>query len=200
MNRIVFNGQEYSSRDAMPEDVRRAYDEALATLRDAYPDAVPGAAGVSRDHTVVNVQRKVSFSFNPSDGEALPASVRRLMEPAQGRGPDQTEERGGSEVFHALETSWGMLLAFGAGFVLVFAIALMFTLGGGRSHLLGRLAIAAAALFLLGGLDGMATRLARRRESLLGPDSPGYRRFVVWSSAGFATAAVLLLGLALYMP
>jgi hypothetical protein len=31
VTRIVFNGREYGSREAMPEDVRKAYDE----LRDA---------------------------------------------------------------------------------------------------------------------------------------------------------------------
>ena len=32
--RIIFNGQEYASTEAMPEHIRNAYLEALAMLRD----------------------------------------------------------------------------------------------------------------------------------------------------------------------
>jgi hypothetical protein len=54
-SRIVFNGQEYASREAMPEDVRKANDEVLATLRDADADGIPDVleAGIAR--TVIGV-------------------------------------------------------------------------------------------------------------------------------------------------
>jgi hypothetical protein len=195
VNRIVFNGEEYASRDAMPEEVRRAYDEALAMLRDA---GIAGRGGPSDDHTVVT--RTTSIKFEGTEREALPEPVRRLVDSALGTGGGGTGDPGVAPGSNPLHTPMGMMLAFLAGFILVFAIGLMFALGGGPSRLPGRLAIAVAALLLLGWLDGMATRLARSRESLLGPDSPGYRRFVVWSAAGLATAAVLLLGLAWYMP
>lgn len=183
MTHIVFNGEEYDSREAMPEDVRRAYDEALAMLRQTHPGLA--AAGWGGDHSVINVQRNVSIKFEGPGGEALtgPAGSRQDTDPVR-----------------PLETMFGMMLAFLAGFVLVCGIVLQLALGGGRSHLPGRLMVAVAALLLLGWIDGMATRLARRRDPLPGPDSPGYRRFVVWSAAGLATAAVLLLGLAWYLP
>ena len=199
MNRIVFNGQEYASREEMPEDVRRAYDQALAMLRQTHSE-LAGCAGVSGDHTVVNVQHSTSFSFGGAEGEALPPPVRRLVASALGTPVDEVEEPGGSPAPDPMQTTMGMMLAFAAGFVFVFGLVLMFAIGGGRSHLTGRLAVAVAALLLLGWLDGMATRLARRDEPLLGPDSPAYRRFVVWSAAGLATAAVVLLGVAWYLP
>jgi hypothetical protein len=92
------------------------------------------------------------------------------------------------------------MLAFAAGFTIMFSVGLMFAIGGGRSHLAGRLYVAIAALLVLGGLDTQATRLARRRESLLGPYSAGYRRFVVWSATGLFGTAALLLGLAWFLP
>jgi hypothetical protein len=54
-------------------------------------------------------------------------------------------------------------------------------------------------LFLLGWLDTQATSLAKRREPLLGPDSAGYRRFVVWSASGLLLASALLFGLAWFL-
>jgi hypothetical protein len=92
------------------------------------------------------------------------------------------------------------LHAFVAGFIVIFSAGLMFAIGGGRSHLAGRLTVAIAALVFLGWLDTQATRLARRREPLLAPNSPGYQRFVVWSALGLLLAAALLLGLAWLLP
>lgn len=43
-SRIIFNGQEYESREAMPPDVRRAYDEALSGLADIGRLALPDSA------------------------------------------------------------------------------------------------------------------------------------------------------------
>jgi hypothetical protein len=94
----------------------------------------------------------------------------------------------------------GGLLAFIAGFTVIFSVGLMLAIGGGRNHLAGRLTVAVAALLLLGWLDTQATRLARRRQPLLAPDTAGYRRFAVWSAYGFLLAAVLLLGHAWFMP
>jgi hypothetical protein len=72
--------------------------------------------------------------------------------------------------------------------------------GGGPEHLAGRFTVAVPALLLLGWLDSHATRVARRRESPLWPDSPGYRRYAVWSSLSLLLSAAVLLGLACYLP
>ena len=136
MIRISFEGKEYSSRDHMPDDVRRAYDQAIL-VRDG---------GASTDLTAI------------------------------------------------------LMLAFLAGFVIVSGIALMYALGGGPRHLGGRLATAAGAVFLIGWIDSMATRVARRRDADPSADSPGYHQFVVGCAVASAVAAVLLFGVALYLP
>ena len=93
-----------------------------------------------------------------------------------------------------------MLLAFLAGFILILGMGLMLAVGGGRSHLAGRLIIAVAALLLLGWLDTHATRVAQRHRPLLAPDSAGYRRYVIASAVGLVGAAGLLLGIAWFLP
>jgi hypothetical protein len=207
MARIVFNGQEYGSREAMPEDVRKAYDEVLATLRDADADGIPDVFDAGNARTVIGVEQS-SVTFNgrtlTSAGE-LPPWLRRLVHSAtvqEGvRSTTEPEPPGTDpEGLDAAQSTLGVLLAFMAGFVLVFSVGLMFAIGGGREHLAGRLTVAIAALVLLGWFDTQATRLARRRQPLLAPDPPGNRRFAVLSSLGLFLAAVLLLGLAWYLP
>ena len=88
------------------------------------------------------------------------------------------------------------LLAAASASVLL-GFFLMTTVGRGREHLGGRLAVAVAAVLLLGLIDGHANRLMSRKRPLLAPDPPGYRRFVVWSSIAFFVPAALLLGFAL---
>jgi hypothetical protein len=39
--RIIFNGQQYASTEAMPEDVRKMYRQALAQLADADHSGIP---------------------------------------------------------------------------------------------------------------------------------------------------------------
>jgi len=208
--RIIFNGQEYDSPEAMPADVRKTYQELLDQLqdrdKDGIPDVLQGGAG-----NVLGIQQ-TSVTFNGrtlDDVRGLPAPVRRLIENAIGHGtgtaPD--EPHGDSPLLGTLETAGravggllGVMLAFMAGFTLIFSVGLMFAIGGGRSHLAGRFYVAIIALLFLGWLDTQATRLARRREPILGPDSAGYRRFLVWSAVGLLGSAALLLGLALFLP
>lgn len=82
----------------------------------------------------------------------------------------------------------------------VISIGLLFVIGGGPGHLVGRLVVAVAAILVLGWLETHASFLAKRHRPLLAPDPPRYRRFVVWSSLGMLAATVLLLGLAWYLP
>lgn len=44
MTRVVFNGKEYSSVDEMPPDVRKLYDDVIASI--ASPDKAGGSGGV----------------------------------------------------------------------------------------------------------------------------------------------------------
>jgi hypothetical protein len=85
--KIIFNGKRYASPEAMPEEVRQAYQQAMAQFADADRNGIPdilerGAAG-----NVVAIQQS-SISFNgreyKSVGE-MPAVVRRLFEMAMGQ-------------------------------------------------------------------------------------------------------------------
>jgi len=93
-----------------------------------------------------------------------------------------------------------VVLAVAAGVTIIVGVVFMFAIGGGRTHLAGRLTVAVVAVFLLGAIDKQATRVAKRRRPLLAPDPPAYRRFVLWSALGLAAATILLLGLALFLP
>ena len=85
--RIIFKGQEYTSVEAMPEQVRQAYQQALAQLadtdRNGIPDILEGGAaanviGIQHSSITVNGQ-----TYN-SVGE-MPAAVRWLYEQAMGQ-------------------------------------------------------------------------------------------------------------------
>lgn len=211
--RIIFNGQEYDSPEAMAPDVRKAYQVMLDQLQDKDKDGIPDVlqGGSAGKNVLGMLQTSVSVNGRTVEGLGLPAPVRGLIENviAHGitKGTAPAEPPGHEPLGRALDTAsrateglLGVLLAFGAGFVLIFSVGLLFALGGGPELLKGRLTVAIAALVLLGWLDTQATSLAKRREPLLGPDSPGYRRFVVWSSLGLLLAAVVLLGLAWLLP
>ncbi len=209
---IIFNGREYDSPEAMPEDVRRAYQLMLDQFQDKDKDGIPDVLqGRSAGNVLGVMQTSVTYNGRTLEGlGSLPAPMRRLLENVMGhgksRGTAPTEPQANEPLVQTLDTAGrategllGVLLAFVGGFVLIFGVGLMFAIGGGREHLAGRLAVATAAFLLLGWLDTHATRLARRRQPLLGPDSPGYRRFVVWSTSGLLLATALLFGLAWFL-
>jgi hypothetical protein len=212
--RIIFNGQEYDSPEAMPPDVRNAYEVMLDQLQDKDEDGIPDVlqGGSAGKNVLGTLQTSINLNGRTLENmEGLPAPLRGLITNviAHGisKGTAPTEPRGNETLVRTLDTAsrateglLGVMLAFAAGFVLVFSVGLMFAIGGGPELLKGRLIIATAALLILGGLDTQATRLARRRQPLLAPDTAGYRRFLVWSSLGFLLAAVLLLGLAWFLP
>ena len=89
-----------------------------------------------------------------------------------------------------------LMLAFllsGAAATILLGLVFMNMVGRGRGHLGGRLAVAAAAILLLGLIDGHANKLMNRRRPLVAPDSTGFRRFMIWSVIAFFSAAVFLL-------
>ena len=211
--RIIFNGQEYESQEAMPEDIRRAYQELLDKLEDKDRDGIPDI--LQRGHSgdaIGIVQTSVTYNGRTvEDLESLPAPVRHLLENVIGHrksaGSAPTDPPGSQPLVQALNTAGRatekllrVFIAFVAGFVLIFSVGLMFAIGGGREHLAGRLTVATATFLLLGWLDTHATRLARRQQPLLGPDSGAYRRFVIWSASGLLLVTLLLFGLALFLP
>lgn len=210
---IIFNGREYGSPEAMPADVRKAYQELLDQLQDKNQDGIPDVLQDGGAGNVLGIlQSSVTYNGRTLDSiRGLPAPMRRLIANAIGhvnsRGTAPNQLPGNEPPLQTLDPAGraaggllGVVLAFVAGFTIMFSVGLMFAIGGGRSHLAGRLAVAIAALLFLGWLDTQATRLARRREPLLPPYSAGYRRFVVWSVIGLLGSAVLLLGLAWFLP
>jgi hypothetical protein len=207
--RIVFNGREYDSPEAMPEDVRSAYRAMLDQLEDKDKDGIPDVLqGGSTGNVLGILKTSVRYNGRTWEGvESLPAPMRRLLENVLGHGKSRstapTEVHGNEPtletISRATEHLLWVLLAFVAGFVLIFSVGLMFAIGGGQEHLKGRFIVATTAFLLLGGLDTQATRLARRREPLLAPYSARYRRFVVLSSSGLLLATALLFGLAIFL-
>jgi hypothetical protein len=101
---------------------------------------------------------------------------------------------------HSTERFLIMFLAFAAAAVLLLGVFLMFTVGGGRSHLPARLAVAVASVLMLSLIDGHATKLANRRRPLLAADPPWYRRFVKISAIAFFGAAAILIGMSIFLP
>jgi hypothetical protein len=212
--RIIFNGQEYDSPEAMPQDVRKAYQEMLDQFQDKDKDGIPDIlqGGSAGKNVLGMLQTSVSLNGRTLENMGgLPAPLRRLIgnviahEISKGHAP--AEPHGNEPLLRTLDTAsrsterlLGVLLAFIAGFILIFSVGVMFAIGGGPELLKGRLAVAIAALLLLGWLDTQATRLARRRQPLLARDTAGYRRFAVLSSLGLFLAAVLLLSLAWFLP
>lgn len=112
------------------------------------------------------------------------------------RGND--EQRNSARVVAGLHRLLLTFLLSGATAAILLGLFLMTTVGRGREHLAGRLAVAAAAILLLGLVDGHTNRLMNRKRPLNAPDPPAYRRFVVWSTIAFFGPAVLLLAMALF--
>ena len=114
--------------------------------------------------------------------------------------PDPTPNDPLAPSSHSTERFLTIFLASAAVAVLLLGVFLMFIVGGGRPHLFARTAVAVASILMLSLIDGHATKLANRRRPLLAVDPPWYRRFVLTSSIGFFGAAVVLLGIAIFLP
>jgi hypothetical protein len=85
--RIFFNGQEYASAEAMPEDVRKAYQQALAQLADTDRNGIPDVLERGGPGNVIGIQSSsitVNGKSYGSVGE-MPALVRFLYEQAMGQ-------------------------------------------------------------------------------------------------------------------
>ena len=85
--RIIFNGQEYTSVEAMPEQVRRAYQQTLAQLADTDRNGIPDILERGAAANVIGIQQSsitVNGQTYNSVGE-MPAAVRWLYEQAMGQ-------------------------------------------------------------------------------------------------------------------
>src|SRR5437899_8815736 len=79
--KIVFNGQEYDSVDAMPPDVRKEYDVALETLRKSGGEEILSVLqrdmGVSGTHIKATFREIVVNGKKYDSVDAMPPDVRR---------------------------------------------------------------------------------------------------------------------------
>jgi hypothetical protein len=85
--KIIFNGKQYASPEAMPEEVRQAYQDALAQFADADKNGIPHILERGSSGNVIAIQQS-SISFNGREfksGGEMPAIVRRLFELAMGQ-------------------------------------------------------------------------------------------------------------------
>jgi hypothetical protein len=85
--KIIFNGKTYTKLEDMPEEVRQAYQQALAQFVDADKNGIPDILERGGAGNVIAIQQS-SINFNgreyKSTGE-MPAIVRRLFEMAMGQ-------------------------------------------------------------------------------------------------------------------
>jgi len=87
--KIVFNGKQYDSVDAMPPDVRKEYDVALETLRKSGGEEILSV--LQRDMGVTGTHIKATFREIVVNGkkydsvDAMPPDVRRAYDQAMAR-------------------------------------------------------------------------------------------------------------------
>jgi hypothetical protein len=87
--KIVFNGTEYDSVDAMPPDVRKEYEVALETLRKSGGEEILSVlqrgVGVTGSHIKATFREIVVNGKKYDSVDAMPPDVRRTYEQAMAR-------------------------------------------------------------------------------------------------------------------
>lgn len=84
-SKIVFNGQEYSSVEAMPPDVRQAWRQVMGMFADRNGDGVPDLfQGEGVEPTVIQQSSFVVNGKTYPSLDAMPPDVRRMYEQAMG--------------------------------------------------------------------------------------------------------------------
>lgn len=82
-NRIVFNGQEYASTEAMPAGVRQAYEQAISLLKDADRNGIPDILEGGAPGNVVIRQSSITINGHTlGSPKEMPAPMRELYEQA----------------------------------------------------------------------------------------------------------------------
>ena len=87
--KIVFNGKQYDSVDAMPPDVRKDYDVALESLKQSGGTEILSLLqrdmGVTGTHIKTTVREIVVNGTKYDSVDAMPPDVRRTYEQAMAR-------------------------------------------------------------------------------------------------------------------
>jgi hypothetical protein len=245
--KIIFNGKTYTKAEEMPEEIRQAYQQALAQFADADKNGIPDIMEGRATGNVIAIQQS-SITFNgreyKSTGE-MPAIVRRLFEMAMGQTdanrngiPDALEsaltgfqtppttpettrpefsamvnsstsnpprERepimaGLERTANTLDIFLRLLLSIVSVATVAGAIFLMLKMDSGSRSQGGRFYVAIAALVILGAVDSQFRKLVVRRAPFSLGTTEAESRYAMVSLLLMLLSAVLLIGLAWFLP
>jgi len=160
--RIVFNGQQYDGVEAMPEDVRRAYQRATGILADRNGNGTPDLLEQRPNTTVVTVEHSTSFRWGgPTPAQpAAPLTGSALhLEPSAPRTLDVLEP-----ATRVLGTLAMVLIAVSVAAVLVFGALMMMDMDAGSRSQGGLFYVGVGMLLALGWLIDMYLKFRNRRS------------------------------------
>jgi hypothetical protein len=85
--RIILNGQEYASTDAMPPEVRQVCDQALKQLADTDHDGIPDIVQHGGARNVIGIKHtSITINGKTYDGpDQIPPALRQIYEQAMAK-------------------------------------------------------------------------------------------------------------------
>ncbi len=175
--RIIFNGQEYAGTEAMPEHVRKAYQEAVSALADKDGDGLPDGLQSGAEN-VVNVHHS-TFTLKglgaSSEGTLPPALgwlaglANRHTRPERAAPQEPPGTDGLLGALDSTERVLGLALQvvamFVAGGVIVGGAWIIVNMDQGSRSQGGAFYIGLAMVIALGWAVGMIVSALRRRSS-----------------------------------
>ena len=179
--RIIFNGQEYPSPEAMPADVRKAFQDSLAQLANGDTSVAEVLERLTGDNVIGIKETSISINGLPFKSLAdLPTPIRWLFEYAQRQRaadlgesvePLGTPSEGKERWLRALDstqytlgTFLQMIAAFLAGVVIVGGIWLVRNMDEGSKGQGGQFYVMLGILLALGWLAGIFLNVWWRRR------------------------------------
>jgi hypothetical protein len=159
--RIMFNGQEYASAEAMPEDVRKVYQQALAQLADAGHSGIPDVLERGGAGNVIGIQNS-SITVNGKTYGSVAEMPALNREPASAADEDLMRALDQSE--NVLSTILVILLAAAAGAVIVFGSWMITHMDESSRSQGGVLYVSLAMVVVLGAIAGGFINLWWRRQ------------------------------------
>ncbi|MDQ3207108.1 MAG: hypothetical protein M3Q37_00715 [Gemmatimonadota bacterium] len=179
--RIIFNGQEYPSPEAMPADVRKAFQDSLAQLANGDTSVAEVLERLTGNNVIGIKESSISINGLPFKSLAdLPTSVRWLFDYAQRQRaadlgesvePSGTKSEGRERWLRALDstqytlgTFLQVIAAFLAGVVIVGGVWLIVHMDEGSKGQGGAFYVMLVILVALGWLAGIFMNIWWRRR------------------------------------
>jgi hypothetical protein len=187
---ITFNGREYKSTGEMPAIVRRLFEMAMGQTdanHNGIPDALETALGAQVTSSSAGTDRPES-AIATNESTANPSHEREPIMKALG------------QTANALDTFLRILLGIVSVATVGGAIFLMLKMDGGSRSQGGRFYVAIAALVILGAVDSQFRKLVVRRAPFSLGTTEAESRYAMISLLLMLLSAVLLIGLAWYLP